>query len=306
MTATSHKDTSGLEVRRARPEDRDAVLAFCTQTWHDGDYIEEVWDEWVADEHNTLLVGVLDGAPVALEHIRMVGEDEAWLEGMRVDPEYRRRGFARVMLSRGLVAAREMGATVARLLTSSTNVATQRLADRFGMVKVAEMVRYGAPALKPEEQHEEAADVAPLTTPGEQDFERIWAWLEQSNLAPLNGGLEMTDWHAEALTEPLLRDYLATGQVALLEELETIGALAIALPYRWDETLPWTLETRYIDGLADSIDRLAYALRRRAAEQNCEDVELWLPDTLILRDAMAGAGYEERNDHSQWIYAREL
>ena len=214
MTATSHKDTSGLEVRRARPEDRDAVLAFCTQTWDDGDYIEEVWDEWVADERNTLLVGALDGVPVALEHVRIVGEDEAWLEGIRVDPSYRRRGFGRVMISRGLVAAREMGATVARLLTSSTNVATQRLADRFGMVKIAEMIRYGAPALKPDESVEEAAaEVAPLTTPGEQDFERIWSWLEQSNLAPLNGGLEMTDWHAEALTEPLVRGYWRRGRL---------------------------------------------------------------------------------------------
>jgi ribosomal protein S18 acetylase RimI-like enzyme len=298
----SRQDTGELVVRRAQPEDRDAVLAFCAQTWDDGDYIADVWDEWVADEHNTLLVGLLEGTPVALEHIRMVGENEAWLEGMRVDPTYRRHGFGRIMVSRGLVAAREMGATVARLITSDTNVASQKLVERFGLVKVAEMVRYSAPALKSEEE----TDAAPLTTPGEQDFERIWAWLEQSNLAPLNGGLEITDWHAEALTEPLLRRYLTAGQVALLEEWGTIAALAIILPHRWDETEPWMLEVRYIDGLADAIDRLANALRHRAAELDCETVELWLPDTLILRDAMAGAGYEQRGDHTQWIYAREL
>ncbi|HEV8192334.1 MAG TPA: GNAT family N-acetyltransferase [Ktedonobacterales bacterium] len=298
----SHQNTGELVVRRARPEDRDTVLAFCAHTWDDGDYIAEVWDEWVTDEHNALLVGVLDGTPVALEHVCMVGADEAWLEGMRVDPAYRRHGFGRVMVSRALVAAREMGATVARLLTSDTNVASQRLVERFGLVKVAEMVRYRAPALNPEE----GEDAARLTTPGEQAFERIWAWLEQSNLAPLNGGLEITDWHAEALTEPLLRRCLAARQVALLEEWDTFGALAVALPHRWDETDPWTLEVRYIDGLADAIDRLAYALRKRAAELNCTTVELWLPNVLILRDAMAGAGYERHGDHAHWIYTREL
>lgn len=302
MTEQGHQATGELIVRRARPEDRDAVLAFCAHTWDDGDYIEDVWDEWLAEEDGALLVGVLDGRPVALERVRMVSKDEAWLEGMRVDPAYRRHGFGRVMVSRGLVTARELGATVARLLTSSTNVASQGLVERFGFVKVAEMARYRAPALAPDE----ATDAAPLSTPGEQDFERIWSWLEQSNLAPLNGGLEVTAWHAEAVTEPLLRGYLAAGRVALLEEWGTIGALAIAAPLRWDETEPWSLEVRYIDGLSDSIGRLAYALRARAAALDCMDVELWLPDVLILRDAMAGASYERRGDHAQWIYAREL
>jgi ribosomal protein S18 acetylase RimI-like enzyme len=298
----SRQEAGELVVRRAQPEDRDAVLAFCVHTWDDGDYIAEVWDQWLADEHNALLVGVLDGTPVALEHVLMVGEDEAWLEGMRVDPAYRRLGFGRVMVSRALVTAREMGATVARLLTSDTNVASHKLVERFGLVKVAEMVRYRGAALKPEE----TAGAAQLTVPSEQDFERIWAWLEQSNLAPLNGGLEITDWHAEALTEPLLGRYLAAGRVALLEEWDTIGALAVALPHRWDEREPWTLAVRYIDGLADAIDRLAYALRQRATELVCTTVELWLPDALILRDAMAGAGYEQHGDHAYWIYAREL
>src|SRR5262245_51361881 len=124
MTELSSQTGKELIVRRARPEDRAAVLAFCAQTWDGGDYIDDVWDEWLADERNVPLVGVLDGTPVALERVRMLSDDEAWLEGIRVDPAYRRHGFGRIMVSRGLVAARELGATVARLLTSDTNVAS--------------------------------------------------------------------------------------------------------------------------------------------------------------------------------------
>jgi ribosomal protein S18 acetylase RimI-like enzyme len=302
VTQEGSPSTGELAVRGARPDDRDAVLAFCAQTWDDGDYIAEVWDGWLGDERGALLVGTLDGTPVALAHVHMVSEDEAWLEGMRVDPAYRRHGFGRQMTSRALVAARELGASATRLLTSSDNVASQRLYARFGFVEVAELVRFRAPALAPEE----VADIPRLAIPGEQDFERIWTWLEQSNLAPLNGGLEVTDWHAEALTEPLLRGYLAAGQVLLLEEWGSIAALAVALPEQWGAEAPRFLEVRYIDGLADAIDRLAYALRHRAAELDCATVELWLPDVLILRDAMAGAGYEQRGAHAHWIYAREL
>lgn len=296
-----------LEVRPARPEDRDAVLAFCAHTWDDGDYIEHAWDDWLKeqqDQRSVLLVGLLDGTPVAINHVVMVSEDEAWAEGMRVDPAYRRRGFGAVMTSRGLVAARERGAHVTRLITAEDNHASQEMIARFRFARIAEMVRYRGPALSPDEDVE---DVAKPTHPGPDDLERVWAWLEQSNLAPLTGGLEYFDWQARALTEPLLRDYLAAGQVRLIEEWDAIQALAILAPR--SEAQGWreasTLPVRYIDGLADSVGRLGLALRAEAATLHCDRVELWLPNLLILRDAMAGAGYEA-DDETMLVFAREL
>lgn len=292
---------TALEVRPARAEDREAVLAFCAHTWDDGDYIADVWDEWLQDGRDVLLVGLLDGQPVAINHMRMVSDDEAWLEGMRVDPNFRREGFGRIITSRTLVAARERGASVARLITSSRNLASQRMIARFGFGRVAEMARYRGPALPPED----ARQIPALSHPGPDDFERLWAWLEQSNLAPLTGGLEYDRWKARALTEPLLRDYLAACQVWLIEEWDTILALAIAVPNELYPHETPTLAVRYIDGLADAIGRLALALRAEAATLGRERVELWLPDSLILHDAMDGAGYE-RDDETMLVFAREL
>ena len=55
---------AALEVRPARAEDRDAVLAFCAHTWADGDYIEFAWDNWLRDQQEQrsvlLLVAVED------------------------------------------------------------------------------------------------------------------------------------------------------------------------------------------------------------------------------------------------------
>ena len=301
------QEDAALEVRPARPEDRDAVLAFCAHTWDDGDYIADAWDEWLRDQQDqrsALLVGLLDGKPVAINHVVMVSEDETWLEGMRVDPAYRRMGFGGVMASRGLVVSREHGAQVARLITAADNLASQGMIARFGFVRVAEMVRYRGPALPTDENVE---DLASLTHPGPDDLDRIWAWLEQSNLAPLTGGLEYHDWQARALTEPLLRDYLAAEQVRLIEEWGAIQSLAILSPrmeaHGWHELS--TLPVRYVDGLADSVGRLGLALRAEAAATQCDRVELWLPDLLILRDAMAGAGYEA-DDETMLVFAREL
>lgn len=291
-----------LEVRPARPEDRDAVLAFCAHTWADGDYIEYVWDDWLKEDgKSVLLVGLLDGQPVGINHMRMLSDDEAWLEGIRVDPAYRREGIGRVLTSRALVAAREHGATVARLLTAFDNVASQGMLARFGFLRVAEMALFRGPALA----QDDGVAIATPTRPGPDDFERLWEWLVQSNLAPLTGGLEYADWQARALTEPLLRGYLAAGQARLIEEWGAIQALAIAVPTApdWDRTP--TIAVRYIDGLADAIGRLALSLRAEAAATGYARVDLWLPDLLILRDAMAGAGYEG-DDEVMLVFAREL
>lgn len=318
-----------LEVRDAREDDHDAVLAFCSRTFGDeGDYIADVWDEWLADTHGALLVGVVDAQPVALSHVRMTAPDEAWIEGVRVAPAARRQGVAHVMVSRSLVRARELGATVARMFTGATNEASQRLFTGFGFTRVAELAYYVGPALSPDPEvaarqraPRSAAELDPtiaennretsegalprdarLTTPGPAEFARLWAWLEQSNLTPFNGGLEIYHWFGRGVSEPTLRAYLAAGEVLTLDEWGATQALAIIAE---DDGYGSDLEVRYIDGLSDAIGRLAVLLRVEAYRREREQVWLWLPDLLILRDAMDGAGYT-RGEEAMWVYARAL
>ena len=216
-----------LVVRRARAEDRGAVIAFCATIWDGEDYVPYVWDDWLRDERGALLVAVAGDRPVGLVHVRMMSDDEAWLEGIRVDPAERRQGIGRALTSRALVEAREHGAAVARLMTSADNTASQGLVARFGFVRVAEVMRYEATKATDSGVHGSERSAMRL---GSNDFERVWDWLEQSNLRPFSGGLEMDYWAARALTEPTLRVYLAGGAVWALEEWGTLQALAIATP----------------------------------------------------------------------------
>jgi hypothetical protein len=145
-----------------------------------------------------------------------------------------------------------------------------------------------------------------LSTPGVTAFERVWAWLEQSTLSPFNGGLEFLGWAARGLTEPALREYLAAGNVWLLEEWDTIQALAVAVTGEPRHDGRRRLDVRYIDGLSEAIGRLALALRQPAREHGATSVQLWLPDLLILVDAMNAAGYTRDEEGAMWVYAREL
>jgi ribosomal protein S18 acetylase RimI-like enzyme len=331
MMGTSAAAEDDLVVRPARAEDREAVLAFCAQTWSDGDYIPYVWDAWLQDARGALLVAVLAGRPVGVVHTRMIADDEAWLEGIRVDPAVRQQGIGRVLTSRALAAAHERGAAVARLFTAQTNVASKQMIAKFGFARVAEMLRYEAPALEelsgdaagnpgepdaPEspvreateavEQREDMLLGARLMIAGEEDFERIWEWLIHSNLRPFNGGLEFEDWSALALSEPSLRRALTNGQVHLLEEWQTIQALALIEEVAAREDEPGELRVRYMDGASEGIGRLALVLREEAGQRGLARVGMWLPNLLILRDAMSGAGFGSDADEVMEVYAREL
>jgi hypothetical protein len=56
---------TGMIIRPARPGDRPAMERICVQTWEWGDYIPEVWDDWLADEQGLPIVCELEGRVVA-------------------------------------------------------------------------------------------------------------------------------------------------------------------------------------------------------------------------------------------------
>ncbi len=310
-------EAGALVVRPARLEDREAVLAFCDRIWGERDYITQVWDDWLRDAREgrgVLLVGLLDGRPVGTLHLRMVSDDEAWIEGVRVDPDVRRQGIARALSLKSREAARERGASVVRVFVKSENATSQTLVAHSGFTRVAELARYTAPALDDPIDNplpDEAG--AQLVMAREEDFERVWAWLEQSNLTPFNGGVEIVSSAAHAVSELGLRAHLTAGEVWLWAEGAAIQALAIAasrVGETDDVSDESSLDVMYLDGLdgaSEGIGRLALALRRVAAERGLADVELWLPHLLIVRDALAGAGYLcLEPDETMYLYARDL
>src|SRR5436309_1149329 len=99
-----------IEVRAATEEDREAVLAFCAATWEWGDYIEHVWERWLNDPDGKLFVATADGQPVGISHMQMLTPTDAWMEGLRVDSNYRQQGIAKALSDACTAEAMERGA----------------------------------------------------------------------------------------------------------------------------------------------------------------------------------------------------
>ncbi|MFW6017295.1 MAG: GNAT family N-acetyltransferase [Halapricum sp.] len=114
------------QIRHARVSDHEDVVAFTRETWSERDvedYVPDAFEEWVETDGpaQRTVVAEVDGSVVGLCQGVVLTDHEAWLQGMRVDPDYREEGIALSMMENLLEWARERGASVARDMVFSWN-----------------------------------------------------------------------------------------------------------------------------------------------------------------------------------------
>ncbi len=293
-TRNGSHNTKPFVIRRARAGDKAAILAFCERTYEWGDYVPEVLDEWLADQRGHLLVATVEDAPVGVAYVVLLTPTEAWLQGLRVHPEHRRKGLAQHFLRHCLDLARQRGAHVARFATSSENVAVHRTAQRAGMRRVAVMWVLEASATSGADA---GPSLAPLTL---QDWLLVAPHvLTSSTLAQMSGLYGM--WDLQTLTADKLRDHLERGQVLGLWEGDQLECTAIILDVdeRWS-----CLSVAFVQATDSYGQALAHALRSHTARLNLEAVEVMLPSASSLHHAFLQAGFElgPESKHEIWIY----
>jgi ribosomal protein S18 acetylase RimI-like enzyme len=292
----------GVEMRAARPEDKEDVLAFCVNTWDWGDYIEYVWDEWLQDENGMLVVATVNGKPVGVAHFQMLTPKEAWLEGMRVNAEYRNHGIAKAINDYMLVEAKKRGATVARLITESTNApAISMLEHGSHMHRVAAYAPYKAGPLTEQPKRTYGLETPTLAT--EADIDDIIDYLNNSNIFPAIGGLYYSGFVAWEITREYIERKVAAQEVYILRRWNRLDGLAM-IEHR-EGRMGKDLFIGYIDGTTEAISLIAYAMRGKLPEMGLEQVRINAPDMIMVRDALTGAEYEW-DGHIFYTYEGDL
>ena len=132
-----------FELRPLRESDRDEVLAITAHTWQDGDYIPEVFDEWLADSEGIFaaLVHTPSGRIAAIDKVSMLAPGQAWFEGLRVNPDFRGQGISGKLQTYMVGVVSGMGARVVRFLTLANNTPIHIAAYRDGF-HIAALTRY--------------------------------------------------------------------------------------------------------------------------------------------------------------------
>lgn len=273
-----------IAIRPARAEDQAAVLAFCEP----GDYIEYLWDTWLANEQGQIFIATADEQPVGVMNMQMLTESDAWLQGLRVDPLYRRQGIAGALHEAATAEAMRHNATYVRLTVENDNIPSLNLARNMHMRPIGAFRLYTAPPFPAQHRSapQQGVQIATL-----DDIDDIIDYLNTSSIFPLVGGLYYAQYMARPIEVPLLEQKVLSQQVYFLRRWERIEGLAIAEMRQ--QRAQQLLSVGYIDGTAiEAISLIAYDLRTRLLEMELDQVQIYAPDMVLVQDAFDGVEYE--------------
>lgn len=285
MAVSDHEDASGpeVEIRQARPEDTEAVVAFTRDTWSDregaSDYMPETFPRWVETDgptQRTFVADVDDGADVAgvLQGV-LLSETEAWAQGMRVNPDYRGEGLS-PRLSRAVFRwARGQGATVVRNMVFSWNVAGLGQSRSVGFEPATEF-RWAMP-----EPDADADPALPVTA----DPAAAWSFWSDGAARSHLGGLALDfeeSWSMSELRRENLRR-AADDDRLLVVQSEGTRAFTVRseVSERDGEDGETTTQAVYAVGAWDSTtaaDALFDAVARDAAGAGADVVRVLIPE----------------------------
>jgi GNAT superfamily N-acetyltransferase len=288
-----------LVFRPVRPEDKPQVLELTAHTWgeEDGDYIQYVFDAWLADPQGEFSAVELDGQVVAIAKLTQLGSREWWFEGLRVDPEQRGQGIGTALNQYQIDLARRLGGGVIRYMTDGGNLGSQTIGRKGGFDHVLTFLRYEADPI-------DAAAPPPVLTPADESVLRTWL---TSPLLKHTQGLCRTGWAVRALDEAALHDLLAAGNtVGLKDQAGQVTAWAV-LRVEEDGEEDERLRIDHIDGTPAAIEQLARSLRALAGQRGKTVTVASLVDYPPLVQALERAGYRPDEDHfSLWVLELKL
>ena len=198
------------EIRQATLDDKDAVVDLTSRIWTDrgGDYLQHVFDDWIANDgesQRTFVVDVVGSDDVAaILQCVLLSEHEAWAQGMRVNPDYRGQALSTRINDTAFRWARERGATVGRNMVFSWNVGGLGGSRAAGFDPCTEF-RWAQPT--PDAEVDSPLDVVGETA-GTYDADAAWAFWTASDSRDDLRGLALDgdeSWALSELTRETLR-----------------------------------------------------------------------------------------------------
>jgi GNAT superfamily N-acetyltransferase len=191
-----------MKIRRLRFSDRDDVLEISRHVWEGHDYVPLVFEQWLKDK-NSYFCGVeVDGRVVAFGNLHLIeNKRTGWMEGLRVHPDFRGRGYANDLTSFLVRKGEDLGVDRLRYTTGENNAASLKLASKAGFSRLLDKAVFWC--MKPKRASQVRGYV-----PIEETKPKIAYELLKSNPSLVPYGVLIFDWRAVDST---------------LENLEEIG-----------------------------------------------------------------------------------
>lgn len=124
-----------VNLRKARYEDKHAIINISKHVWEGNDYLPEIFDKWVEDKNGEFTIAEIDGKVVGCAKFTVLEDKEYWLEGIRVDIKTRGQGIGKRITEYYVDKSKKMGFKNLRLSTYIENHESLKIINRYGFKK---------------------------------------------------------------------------------------------------------------------------------------------------------------------------
>lgn len=127
-------------IRKLTDEDMGDILEISRHVWEGHDYLPSTAKEWLHDPNCNFCGVEVDNHIVAVGNLRLLEDGHTgWLEGLRVHPDHRGKGFANDITTFFVQKAADLRLRRLRYTTSTENAASLKLAKMARFKKVLTM-----------------------------------------------------------------------------------------------------------------------------------------------------------------------
>lgn len=120
-----------IQIRKAQSADKEALTVVESKSTPNLRYVPHVFDQFVADQRGEFSVAEIDGRVVGCAKFTVTPNDSAWVETLRVIPEFQGMGIGKRLYERFFEVADREKIDTLRMYTGLRNVVSRGLAEHF-------------------------------------------------------------------------------------------------------------------------------------------------------------------------------
>lgn len=245
-----------MKIRKAKKSDKAQILSFCQHTFRWGDYIDRVWDKWLAEKN--LLAIEQNGKAIGICNAG-ISQNQVWIEGIRINPDFRRKGYASKLVITAEKLAKRKKLGISRMIIADNNKRSLSMAKKLGYHIEDKWWLYN---LSPRRQ-ETTAKVA--TNPQGLD-----GLIQSSTFSE--------SWNWFSLDKEILQKLVRQGRVIAYYKNKKPQAMGI-----WNKTSKLdndVMQLGYLGGTMPGIQQILYFMQNKGFEEKKDRVQLLVQDRI--------------------------
>lgn len=195
------------------------MIDLCKDTFEWGDYInEKVIDEWIAEENSAIIVAESEQV-IGFAHICLLSHNQVWVEGIRIDSRYRRKGIASDLIQSIVQHIKNVEHNQMLLIVSEKNIASQRLMLKNNFREICRWNYINIRLLKNIEDilKERVVDIENIELADEKNIIEIFTFL--NNLKHNIGyNIVIRKWRWHHLTKDIIKNLILQDKIIIQKD----------------------------------------------------------------------------------------